>query len=315
MNQGTGNPVGGHVDQADDERQPTRCAAAHVEDQRACDGAIDAVRVVDRVGEQTTGCVRHGAALLASIENGRVYPGSVEGAAVEAYRAAQAPRPFEFGNGEAGGADAKPMQHQPEQQQQWAWPPVEQDDTSDELHEHPWWQQLPTDTSAPSPAEVQRALDVFGAVPTGPGAWHGHTSTRQCVDIRDAADPAVVRDALRTAVDAGMVSPAEAVELWPSSGPPPAELDDRGDPPGPTGDFGGAGGGSSPRGLAFADWLMEAEGDALVDAGVEIETVIEAARRWEHELLPDLLGRITGRTAEPSHSAAAVDEHDDADGW
>jgi hypothetical protein len=33
------------------------------------------------------------------------------------------------------------MRQQPEQQQQWAWPPVEQDDTSDELHEHAWWQQ------------------------------------------------------------------------------------------------------------------------------------------------------------------------------
>jgi hypothetical protein len=66
---------------------------------------------------------------------------------------------------------------------------------------------------------VAQALDVFGAVPTGPGVWHGHTNARQCVDIRDTADPAVVRDALRAAVDAGMVSPAEAVELWPAGGP------------------------------------------------------------------------------------------------
>jgi hypothetical protein len=83
MNQGTSSPVGCHVD-----RQPDRCAAAHVEDSRACDGPADAVRILDHAGEQTTGCVRHGAALLASLVDGRVYPGSVDGAAVEAHRLA-----------------------------------------------------------------------------------------------------------------------------------------------------------------------------------------------------------------------------------
>ena len=309
MNQGTSSPVGCHVD-----RQPDRCAAAHVEDSRPCDGPADAVRILDHAGEQTTGCVRHGAALLASLVDGRVYPGSVDGAAVEAHRLAGTLRPFEFLNGTAdAAARPDPMRQQPEQQQQWAWPPVEQDDTSDDLHEHAWWR---TAAEAPAPAEVAQALDVFGAVPTGPGVWHGHTNARQCVDIRDTADPAVVRDALRAAVDAGMVSPAEAVELWPAGGAPaPAAELDGGDPPGPTSDGDGAGRGPSPRGLAFADWLMEAEGDALVDAGVDVETVIEAARRWEHELLPDLLGRITGRTDDTTRTAVAVDECDDADGW
>jgi hypothetical protein len=96
MNQGTSSSVGGHVDQAADDRQPDRCAAAHVEDPRGCDGPADAVRIVDRTGEQTTGCVRHGAGLLASLAGGRVYPGSVEGAAIEAYRVARTVRPFEF---------------------------------------------------------------------------------------------------------------------------------------------------------------------------------------------------------------------------
>src|SRR5690349_1400079 len=40
------------------------------------------------------------------------------------------------------------------------WPPAEQDDTSDELHEHAWWQQA-ADISTPSSAEVTQALDVF----------------------------------------------------------------------------------------------------------------------------------------------------------
>jgi hypothetical protein len=184
------------------------------------------------------------------------------------------------------------------------WPPTEQDDTSDELHEHLWWQELPVDAPTPS-------SDVLGAPHTG----SGYTAARQCVDIRDTGDAAVVRDALRAAVDAGMVSPAEAVELWPAGGPPaPAVELDGGDPPGPTGGGDGAERGPSPRGLAFADWLMGAEGDALVEAGVDVETVIEAARRWEHELLPDLLDRITGRADDAARTAAAVD-YDDADGW
>lgn len=190
---------------------------------------------------------------------------------------------------------------------QAVWPPVEQDDTSDELHVLPWWQVV---SDAPTATDVVRALEVLDTQPAGPGMWHGHTKARQCADIRDAGDPAVVRDALREAVDAGMIAPAEAVELWPAGEPPAAELDDDG-PAGPTGGAGEPSRGPSPRGLAFADWLMEAEVDALTDAGVDVESVIEAAQRWERELLPGLLDRITGRTAD--RDAARVD--DDADGW
>jgi hypothetical protein len=98
------------------------------------------------------------------------------------------------GTGLRVGVDADATQ-QAFEQERAAWPPVEQDDTSDELHENPWWQQLPADTSAPSPAEAARAFDVFGAVPTGSGARAGLTSARQCIDIRDMA--------IRQSADAG----------------------------------------------------------------------------------------------------------------
>lgn len=77
-----------------------RCAAAHREDHSPCEGPLDAVRVVDQYGMSASGCVRHGAVLLASIQDGRVYPGSVEGAAVETYQRAQQLGPFQFGEGE-----------------------------------------------------------------------------------------------------------------------------------------------------------------------------------------------------------------------
>lgn len=73
-----------------------RCAAAHPEDRSRCDGAPDAVRVIDQAGAEATGCLRHGAALLASLDRGRVYPGSVDGAAIEVYKRAQGLAPFGF---------------------------------------------------------------------------------------------------------------------------------------------------------------------------------------------------------------------------
>lgn len=79
---------------------PDRCAAAHPEDRSACEGPLDAVRVVDQAGAAVSGCVRHGAALLASLDGGRVYPDSVQGAAIETYKRAQDLRPFEFGRQE-----------------------------------------------------------------------------------------------------------------------------------------------------------------------------------------------------------------------
>lgn len=73
-----------------------RCEAAHPEDRSACEGELDAVRVVDQVGDEVRGCVHHAAVVLASVEGSRVYPGSVDGAAVEAFRRAQLLEPFGF---------------------------------------------------------------------------------------------------------------------------------------------------------------------------------------------------------------------------
>jgi hypothetical protein len=77
-------------------RLPGRCPVAHDDDRSPCVGPPDAVRVVDRAGEQRYGCVVHAAVALASIEHARVYPGSLPGAAVEAYCRARQLRPFEF---------------------------------------------------------------------------------------------------------------------------------------------------------------------------------------------------------------------------
>lgn len=76
--------------------EPGQCPAAHVEDHRPCEGPSDAVRIVDRVGGEVSGCVRHGAVLLASLDGARVFPGSVGGAAIEVYARAQRRRPFDF---------------------------------------------------------------------------------------------------------------------------------------------------------------------------------------------------------------------------
>ncbi|QSB14043.1 hypothetical protein JQS43_21270 [Natronosporangium hydrolyticum] len=76
--------------------RPVGCAAAHPEDWSPCDGPVDAVRVVDRAGDSVAGCVHHAAVVLASVVEARVYPGSVAGAAIEAFRRSRARRPFQF---------------------------------------------------------------------------------------------------------------------------------------------------------------------------------------------------------------------------
>jgi hypothetical protein len=74
-----------------------RCEAAHVEDRRPCEGRSDAVRIIDREGNQAWGCVLHGAKLLASLDNARVIVGTVDGAAIETYQRARDIKPFDFG--------------------------------------------------------------------------------------------------------------------------------------------------------------------------------------------------------------------------
>lgn len=71
-----------------------RCDAAHAEDRSLCDGPAAAVRIIDQTDAEVTGCVRHGAALLAALELGWVYPGpdAREGDAISAYKLAQALR-------------------------------------------------------------------------------------------------------------------------------------------------------------------------------------------------------------------------------
>jgi hypothetical protein len=88
------------------------------------------------------------------------------------------------------------------------WPPLEQDDTSDELHESPWWTAL------------DDGVD-WEAVPRSFGADAG---ARWCIDVRDrvpgrADDAVVVREALGEAVSAGLISPVEPAELWPTARP------------------------------------------------------------------------------------------------
>lgn len=68
-----------------------RCPAAHRDDGSLCDAPPDTVRVTDRYGGDTLGCIRHGAALLANLDGGSVHlgPGGQEGDAIEAYRRAE----------------------------------------------------------------------------------------------------------------------------------------------------------------------------------------------------------------------------------
>jgi len=77
-------------------RPAAPCAVAHPHDRSPCQGPPDAVRVVDQVGDQRYGCVHHASVALASIEDARVYPGSVAGAAAHTFGRAQLRRPFAF---------------------------------------------------------------------------------------------------------------------------------------------------------------------------------------------------------------------------
>lgn len=84
------------------ETTANRCAAAHHDDPTPCEGPHDAVLIRDRqmsrardaMTEGITGCVHHGARMLASIDGARVYPGSVPGAATSVRAAADSIRPF-----------------------------------------------------------------------------------------------------------------------------------------------------------------------------------------------------------------------------
>ncbi|HKS99251.1 MAG TPA: hypothetical protein VJT31_06940 [Rugosimonospora sp.] len=76
---------------------PGRCTAAHALDPRPCEGAPDAVQIVDWVGEAVGACLLHGAVLLASLDRARVYPlGGPEGCAITVYVRARSLAPFDF---------------------------------------------------------------------------------------------------------------------------------------------------------------------------------------------------------------------------
>jgi hypothetical protein len=74
-----------------------RCAAAHGEDPRPCEGATDAVQIVDQAGVAVAACLLHGAVLLASLDGARVYPlNGPEGSAITVFTRAQTLPPFDF---------------------------------------------------------------------------------------------------------------------------------------------------------------------------------------------------------------------------
>jgi hypothetical protein len=86
-----------------------RCAAAHAEDPRPCDGAIDAVQIVDQTYVAVAACLLHGAVLLASLDRGRVYPlNGEDGVAITVFTRAQALRPFDFLVESGSSTDATP---------------------------------------------------------------------------------------------------------------------------------------------------------------------------------------------------------------
>lgn len=73
----------------------TRCTAAHPEDPAPCNGAHDAVTVLDQHGTPATGCERHAAHLYASLTRPRVRPGTGGSrAALRVYWAALRLQPF-----------------------------------------------------------------------------------------------------------------------------------------------------------------------------------------------------------------------------
>lgn len=75
-----------------------RCQAAHVDDSTECEGDPTAVIIEDSSGTSVTGCVRHGAQMLASIKDSKVRPGhaGADGAAIETFKRSKKERPFGF---------------------------------------------------------------------------------------------------------------------------------------------------------------------------------------------------------------------------
>jgi len=72
----------------------------HKEDPRPCEGAIDAVRIVNQAGGAVAACLLHGAVLLASLDRARVYPlNGPEGSAITVFTRARTLPPFDFLSG------------------------------------------------------------------------------------------------------------------------------------------------------------------------------------------------------------------------
>ncbi|MGW4476988.1 hypothetical protein ACWENQ_45670 [Nonomuraea sp. NPDC004354] len=83
-------------EQARANRDRGRCPAAHEDDRQRCEGPADAVIIQDVAGTKVEGCVLHGAIMLASLKGAKVYPGPVEGYAIEVFTRAQGMKPFDF---------------------------------------------------------------------------------------------------------------------------------------------------------------------------------------------------------------------------
>lgn len=76
---------------------PARCAAAHSEDPRPCEGPTDAVQIVDQTGAPAAACVLQGAVLLASPAGGRVcLLNGPSGSAITVHVRARALPAFDF---------------------------------------------------------------------------------------------------------------------------------------------------------------------------------------------------------------------------
>jgi hypothetical protein len=76
-----------------------RCPAAHPEDPTGCNGPV-AVTILDAGNAGAHGCEHHAARLLASLQDGRVYPlpDAPDGAAIRVFNAADTIRPFPWVN-------------------------------------------------------------------------------------------------------------------------------------------------------------------------------------------------------------------------